>query len=156
MNADGAKDLVFLYVKTSFLSKLLEMLLDRVVITCQAHLFQPKEGRFSYEPDWSEDVSVPALSFRVVGVEGLVQFDGDYNQDGRPDMVVYDTDRLLFKRGERDEGFFSTREVSFRDRPFYQIGGPFPGPVLDEDLDFDGCPEIITYGGDAVRVVYVR
>jgi len=156
LNADGYKDLALLYVKTSFLTKLLEFILDRVVITCQAHIYDPKSQRFSYAPDWSEDVSVPALSFRVVGIEGLIRLDGDYTGDGRPDMVVYDTDRLILKRGEKDSGWFSSKEISFNERPFYQIGGPFPGPILFQNVDIDPRPEIITFGKNIVRIIYVH
>jgi hypothetical protein len=156
LNADGYKDLVLLYVKTSFLSKVIEMLTDRVVITCQAHLFQPEEGRYSFTPDWSEEFAVPVKSFRTVGGEGLVRFDGDFNQDGRPDIMVYQDDRLLIKRGEKDEGFFSTQEVSFKSKPFYQVGGPFPGPVFCTNVDRDEAPEIVTFGQNIVRIVHVE
>jgi len=37
LDADGYADLIFIYVKTSILTKLLEMFLDRIVVTCQAH-----------------------------------------------------------------------------------------------------------------------
>lgn len=156
LDSDGHEDLVLIYVKTSILTKLLEFFLDRVVITCQAHLFEPDEGRYSFAPGWSEDVSVPANSFRKIGSEGLIQFNGDYSGDGRPDMVVYDSDRLLIKRGERSEGFFSTEEVSFRSRPFFQIGHPFPGPVFCRNVDRDDCPEIITFGDHIVRIIHVH
>jgi hypothetical protein len=156
LNADGYEDLVLLYVKTGALTKLLELIFDRVVITCQAHLFMPDKQRYTHDPTWCEDVSVPTLSFRDVGVEGLIRLDGDYSGDGRPDMVVYDSDRMLIKRGERDSGFFSSQEVSFKSRPFYHIGGPFPGPVMIVNVDRDASPEIITYGKNIVRIVHVR
>ena len=156
LNVDGHRDLIFLYVKTSVLTKVLEMLLDRVVITCQAHLYQQGEERYSFGPDWSEEFSVPAKSFRTVGVEGLLQFNGDYNGDRRPDLVVYASDRLLIKRGSEEKGFFSNQEISFKRRHFYQIGEPFPGPIISRNLDADACPEIITYGDNMVRIVHVR
>lgn len=156
LNVDGHRDLIFLYVKTSVLTKVLEMLLDRVVITCQTHLYQQAEGRYSFAPDWSEEFTVPAKSFRTVGVEGLLQFNGDYNGDRRPDLVVYASDRLLIKRGTEEKGLFSNQEISFKDRPFYQIGEPFPGPIISRNLDADACPEIITYGDNMVRIVHVR
>jgi hypothetical protein len=155
LNADGHQDLIFMYVKTSILTKILEFLLDRVVVTCQAHLFLPDQGRFTFAPDWSDDVSMPTKNLRLVGTEGLILFNGDYTGDGRPDMAVFDYDRLLFRRGERDEGLFSDGEISFNDRPFYQIGSPFPGPLFSENIDGDDCPEIITLGGSIVRIVHV-
>lgn len=156
LNADGRPDLVFLYVKTSVLAKLLETLLDRVVITCQGFLFHPGEGRYSFTPDWSDDFSVPARSFRVVGVEGLVQCNADFSGDCRPDLMIYAGDRLLLRRGVRESGLLSRREVAFKDRPFFQIGEPFPGPVFARNIDRDPCPEVITYGGDMVRIIHVR
>jgi len=92
----------------------------------------------------------------VVGVEGLIRLDGDYSGDGRPDMVIYDDDRLLMKRGEEDSGWFSNQEVAFGSKPFYQIAGPFPGPILFQSIDSDDCPEIITFGKKMVRIVYVQ
>ena len=89
-------------------------------------------------------------------MEGLVRLDGDYSGDGRPDLMVFDSDRLLIRRGERDSGFFSSQEVAFNDDPFYQISGPFPGLVMVRNLDKDPKPEIITFGGNIVRVVHVR
>lgn len=156
LNSDGHNDLVLLYVKTSFLTKLLEFLLDRVVITVQAHLYYPEKKRYSFVPDWTDDVSVPTQSFRVVGVEGLIRLDGDYSGDGRPDLMIFDSDRLLIKRGEEDSGLFSSKEVSFASRPFYQISGPFPGSIIVQNVDKDPRPEIISFGGDIVRVVHVR
>jgi hypothetical protein len=155
LNADGYEDLILMYVKTTILTKILEFLLDRVVVTCQAHLFEPDQGRFTFTPDWLDDVSMPTKNLRLVGTEGLILFNADYTGDGRPDMAVFDYDRLLFRRGERDEGLFSDDEISFRDRPFFQIGSPFPGPLFSENIDGDDCPEIITYGSSIVRIVHV-
>lgn len=156
LDTDGHKDLVLIYVKTSILTKVLEFFLNRVIITCQCHLYNPKEGRFSFAPDWSQDVPVPTQSARTVGTEGLVQFSGDFSDDNRPDMLIYAEDRLLIKRGERDSGWFSTKEVSFKSKPFYQIGKPFPGRIVCRNIDDDACPEIITAGGKIVRIVHVR
>ena len=156
LNADGRPDLVFLYVKTSVLTKLLETLLDRVIITCDAFLFHPEEGRFSFSPDWSGNFSVPSRSFRTVGVQGLVRCDADFTGDGRPDLMVYSGNRILLERGVRESGFFSHREVAFKSRPFYQIGEPFPGPVFTRNIDFDPCPEVITFGGGMIRIIHVH
>ena len=89
-------------------------------------------------------------------MEGLVRLDSDYTGDNRPDWVVFDTDRLLLRLGEADSGWFSSQEVAFKSRPFFQIGGPFPGPLKTLNIDKDPCPEIITYGDNIVRIVHVR
>ena len=49
-----------------------------------------------------------------------------------------------------------TSTISFRDRPFFQIGSPFPGPLFSENIDKDSRPEIITYGSSIVRIVHVE
>jgi hypothetical protein len=156
LDGDGHDDLVLRFVEASMLAKFLETLLDRVVITCQAFRFQPEKGNFSFDPDWSREVPVPADCFETVGIEGLVRLDNDFTGDGRPDLVVYDSDRLLFYRGESSSGWFSSQEIDFKSRPFYQAAGPFPGPLLVADVDGDGKKEIITSGKNIVRVIHVN
>jgi hypothetical protein len=156
LNADGYDDLVLGFVKASILAKFLEAILDRVVITCQAFLFDPKKGTFSFNPDWSREVPVPSDCFETVGIDGLAKMDSDFSGDGRPDLVIYESDRLLFYRGERSSGLFSSREVDFKSRPFYQVAGPFPGPLLTVDVDGDGRQDIITYGDTIVRIIHVE
>jgi hypothetical protein len=46
--------------------------------------------------------------------------------------------------------------VDFKSRPFYQVAGPFPGPLLTVDADGDGRQDIITYGDTIVRVIHVE
>ncbi len=156
LDVDGHKDLILRFVEASILAKFLEAMLDRVIITCQVFLFHPEKGTYSFEPDWSREVPVPSDCFETVGIEGLAMMDSDFNGDRRPDLVIYESDRLNFFRGERDEGFFSTTEVDFVSRPFYQVAGPFPGPLTVVDLDGDGRREIITSGETTVRVIHVR
>ena len=156
LDVDGHDDLILRFVEASILAKFLEAMLDRVIITCQAFLFHPEKGTYSFEPDWSREVPVPSDCFETVGIEGLTMMDSDFTGDGQPDLVIYESDRLNFFRGERDEGFFSTTEVSFVSRPFYQVAGPFPGPLTVVDLDGDGRKEIITAGDTIVRVIHVQ
>lgn len=156
LDVDGHDDLILRFVEASILAKFLEAMLDRVIITCQAFLFHPEKGTYSFEPDWSREVPVPSDCFETVGIEGLAMMDSDFTLDRRPDLVIYESDRLNFFRGERDEGFFSTTEVDFASRPFYQVAGPFPGPLTVVDLDGDGRKEIITSGDSIVRVIHVQ
>jgi len=158
LNADGHNDLILRFVKASVLTKFLEALLDRVVITCQAFLYQPEKGNFSFEPDWNREVPVPSDCFETVGIEGLAMMNSDFNGDDRPDLVIYESDRLLFYRGRKKSGFLgvlASREIDFRSRPFYQVGGPFPGPLVTVDIDGEGRKEIITFGETFVRVIHV-
>jgi len=155
IDADGNKDLILCFVKSSAISKLIDEFLDRVVMSCQVFLFNPKKKTFSYKPDWSDDFSVPADAFQTVGAEGLLILDCDFSRDRRPDLVVFEGDRLRFLRGFKDSGFFSTKKVAFKSRAFYQVGGPFPGPLFTEDLDGDGQKELVTFGKNIVRIIHV-
>ncbi len=159
LNSDGKADLVLCFVEASVITKFLEALLDRVVITCQAFLFRPDKGMFSYEPDWNREIPVPSKCFETVGIEGLVMIDTDFTGDGRPDLLIYEEDRLLFYRGKEESrflGLFSSDGIDYHSRPFYQAAGPFPGPLEIKDMDGDGRYEIVTSGDTIVRVIHVE
>jgi len=122
------------------------------------YLFDRKEGRYPRRPPYSKSITMRFEIDVMEAMMGLVwerylstmmRFEGDYNGDGRPDLLVREETKkicIYFNTGDRRRLFPRDPDVVLADLP------KFAGLALD-DLNGDGCTDVILYHGNFDHVV---
>jgi hypothetical protein len=146
LNGDGNYELVVLQPKTVFASSsgLMEMLLSHGVdwwVTVRSF----HQGAFSSDPDASVPVTIILGDWTEFGTFPIC-IRGDFNGDGRPDLLV--------RRSETQwHIFFSTTDGRwFAPQPALTFDAPARGYFEIQDLNGDGLADIIWHEPDEARL----
>ncbi|HRT96022.1 MAG TPA: VCBS repeat-containing protein, partial [Planctomycetota bacterium] len=83
----------------------------------------------------------------------MMRFEGDYNGDGRPDLLVREKTEqisIYFNTGRRDPLFSRDPDIVLDNLPNF-------GGLALSDLNADGCTDLLLYSGnyDQVIAVYI-
>ncbi len=150
---DGAKgpDLVIGGVDRIGIWSLLKIFLTKEVVVHAFFFLNRGEGRFDRKPDRTWDLAVPlkfattAKGFRL-GTTLAVNFDGDFNGDGRRDLVVKRGNVMLDLFLGDEEGVFLRepwRTVTIKNAESYRY--LFPETF---DLNGDGVSDLLLHYRD--------
>ncbi|NLI16677.1 MAG: VCBS repeat-containing protein [candidate division Zixibacteria bacterium] len=152
LNLDGRLDLIIPSLKLGFMSTLKILLLKSVEVNIAVYL-QNQADEFPDKPDFEKSFSFEADISQSIDYSGILSLDGDYDGDGRNDLLIHEGDGILKIYTNSARGVFeesASREI--------QILRPDGISVVD--LNGDGKDEIIghyLYNRDncnAVRVIW--
>ncbi len=150
VDGDGHPDLVLGHSRFDSREGVRKMMIAKKLdFNLTVHCFRPGTG-FPRDPDCQRDIVIhldqPSLllSFsRRRYYEGLVSLAGDFNGDGRADLLVRD-------RGDQVSAYcFESRERGFHAEPDLQFG--LSGPVdsfQPQDLNGDGISDLVLWSRD--------
>ncbi len=155
VDGDGAADLVVSSVRMDLMSNLTKALFKTVKVTYHVFLAQKGKGRFVAKPELSKMIEF-SLESAQLGLAPLASFEGDFNGDGRPDLLTLtETDRFCIYEGKRGGGGFLSRKKKYDlpDQPTRTLGvGPGEGFEI-VDLDRDRVSDLIVFGRDGLTLV---
>ncbi len=145
VNGDGKLDLVVSSFRTDLMQGLRKALLDNFTITYYVYEYDPGKGKFSETPDIDQDVVVDSKMVEKGRGAPLARFDGDFDGDGRKDMLLArevgdDQCQLLVRRGQKAVGILG--EEFEKNEYVLRTIEPPRGIVL-ADLNGDGRTDYI-------------
>ncbi len=115
-------------------------------VTLHVFLGQASGPPFGREPDYSHDLRVRTDALAVSGIEPMIYLDGDFNRDGRADLLVVDERRRLrvHLATETTGGLLASGGTfAFRDAPAVDVEVDVPNRIRLIDVEGDGQHEIL-------------
>lgn len=145
VNGDDRLDLIQPEVKMGIKSVVSMLLMKKVNINFMVYLNRG-DGRFAQEPDFSTKVGFKIDFTRRGGrASPLIEFEGDYNGDGRKDLAV----------GTKEEElsiFFGDKHKVFTKNPQVQEAVKTSSNVVAKDFDGDGKSEMLIFYPDDTKL----
>jgi hypothetical protein len=94
VNGDGKQDLLFPMVKIGVRNLIRNLLTDRAEVSLLAHLYRD-QGTYAKTPDWMRSFSYQIdLSDGLMLEGGWPNIDGDFNGDGKADLLIAGNDEV--------------------------------------------------------------
>jgi len=145
LDGDGRKELVMPVVKLS-IADLVRILLTKKVKVRFCFYFIHEDRTVPAEPDFTREVTLQ-VGLDEGGAAQIVNFEGDYNGDGRKDMVVAtgDTELSVYLGKPPSKGEL------FQRGPAEKIRTETYGVLRPVDLDGDGRQDMILFNRDNPR-----
>lgn len=137
LNQDGRLDLIIPSLKLGFMSTLKILLLKSVEVNIAVYL-QNQADEFPEKPDFEKGFSFEADISQDIDYSGILSLDGDYNGDGRNDLLIHEGDGLLKIYANATKGVFE--ENAGREIQILR-----PDGISIADLNGDGKDEIIAH-----------
>jgi FG-GAP-like repeat len=98
LNSDGKQDLLFPVVKIGVRNLIRNLLTDRAEVSLLVHLYRG-QGIYSSTPDWARSFSYQIdLSDGVILQGGWPNVDGDFDGDGKADLLIAGNDEVVIYR----------------------------------------------------------
>ncbi|UCE17491.1 MAG: VCBS repeat-containing protein [Gemmatimonadota bacterium] len=141
LDGDNRLDLIQPEIKMGIKSVVSMLLMKKFNISFLVYLNR-EEGLFSEEPDFSTKVSFKLDFTRRGGTASpLIEFEGDYNGDGRKDLAVGTAEEEL-------SVFFGDRHKVFTNKPQVVEKVRTSSHAVAKDFDGDGKVELLLYYPD--------
>ena len=145
VNGDKRLDLLVPTYRLDLLERARKNTVRTVDVTLHVFLNRPEEI-LPARPDYSWTETLRTDRLGTSGVEPMLYLDGDFNRDGRADLLVLDQeDRLkIFLSTETTGGLFSSAgSFTFHDEPAVSIPVEVPRSIQLVDQDRDGVSEVL-------------
>lgn len=152
INLDGRLDLIIPSLKLGFMSTLKILLLKSVEVNVAVYL-QNQADEFPEKPDFEKDFSFEVDISQNIDYASILSMEGDFNGDGRNDLLIHEGDGLL-------KIYVNSAKDIFESKPWREIQILRPDGISIADLNGDGKDEIIAhyiYNHDScnsVRIVW--
>ncbi|MBN2490658.1 MAG: VCBS repeat-containing protein [Planctomycetes bacterium] len=145
VDGDGRLDLLVPTYRLDLLERARRAAVSSLEVTL--HVFLNRgAARFGLRPDYSRTESLRTDQLAAAGIEPMILLDGDFNRDGRADLLVVDEqDRLrIYLSTETSGGLFRAGGTfTFQDRPAVSVPIEVPRQVRVFDQDQDGVSEVL-------------
>jgi hypothetical protein len=152
LNQDGRLDLIIPSLKLGFMSTLKILLLKSVEVNLTVYL-QNQADEFADKPDYEKEFSYEVNINQNIDYSGILSLDGDYNGDGRNDLLIHEGDGIL-------KIYIGAAKAVFEGSPYREVQIVRPDGISAVDLDGDGKDEIIAHylydreNRNSVRVIW--
>jgi hypothetical protein len=152
LNQDGRLDLIIPSLKLGFMSTLKILLLKSVEVSLAVYL-QNQADEFAEKPDYLRDYSYEVDINQNIDYSGILSLEGDYNGDGRNDLLIHEGDGLL-------KAYVGAAKGVFEGNPYREVQIVRPDGISVMDLNGDNQDEIIAHylynseNCNSVRVIW--
>lgn len=120
------------------------------------HVFLTRgDGLFPPRPDYSRTETLRTDRLTETGLDPMIYLDGDFNRDGRADLLILDEDDNLeiYLSTEMTGGLFGGRgDFTYQDRPAVKVKIKVPRTIRIVDLQGDGLSEVLLLYDRSVTV----
>ena len=150
LNGDGRRDLILSSFRTDLLGKAFDALTKKLTVTYYVYLFQAAQGQFSESPDYDRDVDIRTEVVEKGGGIPHVHFEGDFDGDGKNDlmMIAGDSKLTVLPRRTEEERWWKTGVDYKKDEYLFADVKP-PKWVEIQDLNKDGRADLLVgYASD--------
>jgi hypothetical protein len=137
VNGDGRRDLVFPVAKIGVRNLIRNLLTDRVDITLLAHLYR-ESGTYHNTPDWTRNFSYQIDMSDGVMLQGMwPNLDGDFDGDGKADLLVAGNDEIAV--------YLATPGTLFARDPVARMPVKTSSHMMVRDLTNNGRADIVLW-----------
>ncbi len=156
-DGDGYPDLLASSIRTDLLAALEKAIFKELKITYFVFLYQPGDRRFSASPDFEKTLALPVSSVERDETAPLAYFQGDFDGDGRRDlMVVNDRGGISVFRGIEKRFLFFKNGFGFDDEPHLTFDIEASNRFNLGDFNRDGRSDVVFWREDRVTLVLSR
>jgi len=153
-DGDRKLDLLVPVVRVDLLSNLKKALFRSVRTTFRIHLFDPKRGRFEEDPELVWDVDAAVSGLEEGGAPPMAFFHGDFDGDGKKDLLLCQEGRRMeVRRGTKEGGFLRKTRVGYEGSAWWKDEVPYSANLWLQDLDGDGRTDLFTWSGNGATVI---
>ncbi len=166
LNADGFDDVVVSSFETNMLSNAGKVVFQKVPVDYFIYLFDRNKQAFSAEYDWKDTIYVDIDKMNKGGGMPQLRFNGDWDGDGRKDILRLDSDGWLSAaKGITVKALLKQAPVEFDKTDIFkfnvnevQENGKVNAPDgMDVwEVNGDGKADLTLRWGDRVRVMISR
>ena len=166
LNADGFDDIAIASFETSMLSNAGKVVFQKVPVDYFIYLFDKNKQSYSAEYDWKDTVYVDIDKMNKGGGMPQLRFNGDWDGDGRKDILRLDSDGWLSAaRGMEVKALLKKSPVDFDKTDIFKFNvnikkddGKVDAPDGMDVWEFngDGKADLTLRWGDRVRVMISR
>jgi hypothetical protein len=137
VNADGKRDLVVPLAKIGVRNLIRNLLTDRVDVSLLVHLYR-EQGTYASVADWTRSYTYQIDMSDGVMLQGVwPTFDGDFDGDGRADLLVAGNDELAV--------YLGVPNALFARDPAARIAVKTSAHTMVRDLTNNGRADIVLW-----------
>jgi len=154
VNGDRRLDLLVPTFRVDLLRGARRAAVRTLDVTLHVFLTRP-DGLFPARPDYSRTESLRTDRLTATGLDPMIYLDGDFNRDGRADLLILDEDDKLeiYLSTETTGGLFGGRGAfTYQDRPAVSVKVKVPRTIRIVDLQGDGLSEVLLLYDRSVAV----
>jgi hypothetical protein len=155
INRDGFKDIIVSCFRTDLISVGVSAAIDSFTFTYYVYTFDGPTGMLTDVPAYDVAVSISREMLEKGGRNlPLVSFSGDFDGDGRNDMLTTSGDGVLsIYRGKRAVGMVHRSEIGFEKGEYLRLKLEAPKWIDILDMNKDGKSDILLQYGSRAAVL---
>ncbi|MBI3844874.1 MAG: VCBS repeat-containing protein [Planctomycetes bacterium] len=153
-DGDGYADLLVSSVRTDVLATLQKAVFKELQITYFVFAYHPGDRKFSANPDYEKDLSIPVATVEKDESTPLAYFQGDFDGDGRRDlMAVNEKGGISIYRGVVKKTLFWETGFGFEDEPMASFDVPASNRFNLGDFNHDGRSDVVFWKDDVITLI---